>query len=150
MSLRNTQRKPCIETQVRPVGFRLRPSHVAAKAPTVSENPAHAAKWYQRAAGQGHAKAPYRLGLMYAMGEGVPVDAAEALAWCSKAAEREDIEAELNLGHRHSKGDGVPADLELMRRPSRSTRMRSPASVRIMVFQSPGGFGEIAEEAASE
>jgi TPR repeat protein len=59
-----------------------------------------AAAWYRQAAERGHALAQYRLGLMYANGQGVPHDAAEALTWIRRAAEGGAAAAQHNLGGR--------------------------------------------------
>ena len=45
-----------------------------------------AVKWYRKAAAQGHAPAQVTLGLMYAIGEGVPQDFVTAYAWWDIAA----------------------------------------------------------------
>ena len=49
---------------------------------------AGAIAWYRRAAEQGHARAQYNLGGMYAEGRGVPPDAVEAHMWLTIAASR--------------------------------------------------------------
>ena len=46
-----------------------------------------------QAAESGDAKAQFRLGVMYAKGEGVPMDAAKSLEWHQKAAEQGDADA---------------------------------------------------------
>ena len=40
----------------------------------VTQNSREAAKWYQKAATQGHLEAQLNLGLMYSKGDGVPHD----------------------------------------------------------------------------
>ena len=50
------------------------------------EDDAEAVRWYLKAAEQGHAFAQASLGLMYAMGQGVPEDYIQAYAWFSLAA----------------------------------------------------------------
>ena len=45
-----------------------------------------AAKWYQRAAKQGLAEAQLNLGLLYYIGEGVPMDKGMAAKWFHRAA----------------------------------------------------------------
>lgn len=47
-----------------------------------------AAEWYKKAADQGHARAQYNLGVMYANGEGVEEDDKAAVKWLTKAAEQ--------------------------------------------------------------
>ena len=59
---------------------------------------------------QGHAKAQYNLGVMYANGEGVPEDDGQAVFWYRKAAEQGDAKAQYNLGVRYDNGRGVPED----------------------------------------
>jgi hypothetical protein len=49
---------------------------------------AEAAKWYRKAADEGLAIAQFRLGSMYALGEGVSQDDAEAKKWFREAALR--------------------------------------------------------------
>jgi TPR repeat protein len=71
---------------------------------------AEAAKWYRKAAEQGHAMAQSQLGLMFASGQGVPQDFAEAARWCRPAAEAGVAEAQWQLGDMHIKGQGVPQD----------------------------------------
>ena len=51
---------------------------------------AHAVAMYEVSASWGYKTSQYNLGVMYARGEGVPVDLPRAMAWMSLAAERED------------------------------------------------------------
>ena len=53
------------------------------------------AKWYRKAAEQGHANAQHNLGNRYRKGEGVTQDYAEAVKWYSKAAEMGDNDNEI-------------------------------------------------------
>ena len=71
-------------------------------------NYTEAAKWFRKAAEQGHAGAQYNLGLCYANGEGVPQNYAEAAKWWRKAAEQDVAEAQYNLGGCYENGQGVP------------------------------------------
>ena len=59
----------------------------------VSENRTVAAKWFRRAADQGHIGAQVYLGLSYATGLGVPQDNTHAYMWLSVAAARGDPDA---------------------------------------------------------
>jgi len=79
----------------------------------VPQNYAEAARWYRRAAEQGHADAQLKLGHMYKDGVGVPQDRAEALRWYGRAAERGYAYAQLNLGSMYKYGVGVPQDFVL-------------------------------------
>jgi len=65
------------------------------------------------AAEQGHAEAQNMLGLVYALGEGVPKDDTEAVKWYRKAVEQGYAEAQFNLGVMYQYGRGVPqSDIE--------------------------------------
>ncbi len=59
---------------------------------------------------QGHAKAQYNLGLMYANGRGVTQDYGEAVKWYRRAAEQGLATAQYNLGVMYSNGRGVAQD----------------------------------------
>ncbi len=62
---------------------------------------------------QGDARAQFRLGFMYAKGQGVSQDYAEAIKWYQKAAEQGDAAAQNNLGFTYSRGQGIPQDYTL-------------------------------------
>jgi tetratricopeptide (TPR) repeat protein len=53
---------------------------------------AHAVKMYEVAASWAYKPAQFNLGVMYARGQGVPVDLPRAMAWMALAAERNDQE----------------------------------------------------------
>ncbi len=55
----------------------------------VPEDHAEAARWFHKAAEQGHSDAQRILGLCYADGDGVPMDAEEATKWICKADEQD-------------------------------------------------------------
>ena len=59
-------------------------------------------------ADQGMAAAQYKLGVMYANGEGVPENDAEAVKWYRKAADQGSVNAQFNLGNMYANGRGVP------------------------------------------
>ena len=71
-------------------------------------NDAEAAKWYRRAAEQGHVVAQFHLGNMYHRGEGVAEDHAEAVRWYRRAAEQGHTIAQLRLGAMYALGKGIP------------------------------------------
>ena len=54
-------------------------------------------KWYRKAAEQGDAESQYNLALMYANGEGVPVNDVRAYMWWALAKAQGDKEAAGNL-----------------------------------------------------
>ena len=69
-----------------------------------------AAKWYHKAAEQGHADAQFCLGGCYYNGEGVVQDIAESVKWFRKAAEQELANAQCFLGFCYHHGEGVVQD----------------------------------------
>ena len=76
---------------------------------------AEAAKWYRRAAEQGHAKAQMRLGGLHHVGLGVPHDWTLAAKWYRRAAEQGLARAQFLLGGMYQEGErpglkGVPQD----------------------------------------
>ena len=72
---------------------------------------AQAAKWYRKAAAQGHTPAQINLAMMYIGGEGVKVDLAEAHKWFTQAANQGDAEGQVALGMMYALGQGVKANL---------------------------------------
>jgi len=64
----------------------------------------------RKKAAAGDAAAQFKLGWMYANGEGVPEDDAEAVKWCRKAAEQGVADAQANLGVMYHNGVGVTQD----------------------------------------
>jgi len=67
---------------------------------------------YRLAAEQGNALGQYRLGLMYSVGEGVPLDDEEAVRLYRLAAEQGNADAQNELGRKYDEGEGVPVDDE--------------------------------------
>ncbi len=59
---------------------------------------------------KGYAPAQLYLGMMYALGRGVPQDYSEALKWFSRAAEQGNPPAQYALGSMYYEGRGVPQD----------------------------------------
>ncbi len=59
---------------------------------------------------QGHAKAQYNLGLLYANGQGMPQEYEQARQWWEKAAAQGDANAQYKLGVLYGNGYGVPQD----------------------------------------
>ncbi len=60
----------------------------------VAQDDAEAAKWYRRAAEQGHSSAQLGLGFMYSQGRGVSQDYTNAAKWFRKAADHCETESE--------------------------------------------------------
>ena len=67
-------------------------------------------KWFRKAAEQGNAKAQFKLGVMYAGGNGVPEDDVEAVKWYRMAAEQGHARSQFSLGLMYAVGEGVPMD----------------------------------------
>jgi localization factor PodJL len=76
-----------------------------------SVNEAEAAKWLERAAGQGEAIAAYRLGTLYERGHGVPADTAKAMQWYAAAAKLGNRKAMHNLAVAYAGGAGTQKDM---------------------------------------
>jgi TPR repeat protein len=70
------------------------------------------AEWKQQAEA-GDAKGQYLLGVMYAIGDGVPKDAAKAAEWQQKAAAQGNADAQYILGFMYGEGQGVPKNYVL-------------------------------------
>lgn len=64
------------------------------------------AEWKQKAEA-GDAKGQYLLGVMYAIGDGVPKDATKAFEWQQKAAAQGNADAQYMLGFMYGDGQGV-------------------------------------------
>ena len=75
----------------------------------VEKDENEAAKWYRKAADQGHTAAQNNLGVLYLNGKGgLPKDEAEAARWYRKAADQGLSTAQNNLGTLSEQGRGVP------------------------------------------
>ena len=72
-----------------------------------SRDNAEALRWFERAAGQGHAEARFWAGKMYADGDGVQKNSEEALRWLRLAAEQGHGSAQARLATMYVEGDGV-------------------------------------------
>jgi len=62
---------------------------------------------YRKAAQQGNADAKCKLGVCYAMGQGVVKDDSEAIKWYRKAAEQGNVDAQNSFGACYTIGQGV-------------------------------------------
>jgi hypothetical protein len=76
----------------------------------VGQDHVEAARWYLKAAEQGHAEAQHNLGTMYQSGLGVGQDHAKAVQWYQRAAEQGYAAAQHNLGVMYLAGQGVAQD----------------------------------------
>lgn len=66
-----------------------------------------AAKWFRKAAEQGHAGAQGALGAMYHVGQGVALDHRRAALWFRRVAEQGYAHAQFVLGLMYTSGEGV-------------------------------------------
>lgn len=73
----------------------------------VTRDPAQSAKWFVKAATQGHAGAQTVLAYHYEQGHGVPKDIAEAVRWIRKAVDQGYPDAMFHLGRLYTTGKGV-------------------------------------------
>lgn len=63
----------------------------------VSERLSKAARWFRRAAEQGHAPSQYRLATLYELGQGAPKSYSDAMSWYEQAAKNGHVKAMHNL-----------------------------------------------------
>jgi hypothetical protein len=80
----------------------------AAQADAQAQKPAAAE--IRALAEQGNAEAEYKLGRMYAKGEGVPQDYMQAVEWFRKAADHGNAYGQNAMGTMYAYGTGVPQD----------------------------------------
>src|SRR5689334_9502909 len=93
-----------VDAQFR-LGYRLAFARARAK-----RSAKEAVRWWRRAAGQGHTRAQFYLGVAYDRGCGVPKNLKRAMCFYWKAAEAGHPEAQYNLALGYRKGEGVPTD----------------------------------------
>ena len=62
-----------------------------------------ASHWLLLAANQNHSLAQFNLGMMCALGQGIPKDDAQAFLWFQKAADQGDCGAQFQLGNIHQR-----------------------------------------------
>ncbi len=76
----------------------------------VNERLSKAARWFRRAAENGHAASQYRLATLYELGQGAPKDTAELIIWYERAAERGHVKSMHNLAVLSITGNGKSAN----------------------------------------
>ena len=86
--------------------YRLALSELSGK----RQDRASAAKWFQRAAEGGHARARYGLAVMYEKGDGVAQDHVAAAKWFREAAQQNNVHAQYRLARLYWYGRGVSKD----------------------------------------
>lgn len=75
-----------------------------------SKDYSQAAKWYRKAAEQGHSDAQANLGVYYGLGLGVTKDYQEAFKWYKLSAEQGNKRGQYGLGTSYQLGHGVKID----------------------------------------
>jgi len=76
--------------------------------------------WYTKAAEQGHADAQLALGLMYALGDGVPKNSAESFKWCL-ISHANGKETAMKLGD-YVKKELTPSQIEKAKKEAKKFR----------------------------
>ncbi|MGR9014619.1 MAG: J domain-containing protein [Gammaproteobacteria bacterium] len=71
---------------------------------------AEAFSLYRHAAEQGNAKAQFKLGVMYELGQSVKQDYTQAVSWYLKAAEQGNSNAQYSCAIKYQSGQGVTQD----------------------------------------
>jgi TPR repeat protein len=76
------------------------------------QNHQEAVRWWNKAAGQGNAKAQHALAVCYGLGQGVARDLTMSAEMYRRAAENGHALAQNDLGNCYFTGEGVPRDME--------------------------------------
>jgi hypothetical protein len=108
----------------------------------VEQNFSEAARWYERLAKQGDARAQTSLGLMYARGYGVAKNLETARRWWSFAASQNDPGAQYNLGVIYSTGEGVAQDpvqaAQWLNRAAQRGHVQAQHNLGLMYYEGKG------------
>lgn len=88
----------------------VRLGHLYVQVHTLPDAASESARWYQRAAEQGHPVAQDRLADLYMAGRGVTQDDAEAFRWYACTTAQAFPHALCNLAYMHDEGLGTPVD----------------------------------------
>ncbi len=108
---------------------------------------AAAARWYGKAARQGHAGAMAALGVMYEFGDGVGKDLAMAAKLYRKAGESGDAQGLTSLGFLNQTGKGMPRNwLEARKLYTRAADKGAPRAMfnlALMLIRGEGGKGDL-------
>ena len=119
--------------------------------PVPALDPKEGAKWFRRAARQGHVAAKLELAELYFRGSGVPKNTQEGIKWLHKAAEL-DADAQYLLANYYLWGYYVPKDEEKGRELYRQAAERGHAEAAYQLglcyFHGRGGVSKDREEAA--
>lgn len=99
------------------------------------------AKWYLRAAEQGHAYAQFNLATVYSTGQGVVEDKAEAAKWFRRAAQMGIADAQYQLAFCFIKGEGVAQNrleaLKWLHRASEQGHDHAKAALTVLEPKDP-------------
>ena len=94
------------------------------------KDPAMAFQNTLKAAGQGYVPAAAAVGMMYAVGKGVPQSFAEAEKWWTKAAEAGHVLAATNLSMVYRGAPGVPGDTAKHEKWTKFVAEHAPANAQ--------------------
>ncbi len=97
-------------TAPRDAGTQYRLGYAHWTGDAVDQDDAEAARWFQRAADQGHADAQFYLGVLHAEGTGVPRSRETSSEWFRRAAEQGHASAQFRLARNLERGRGVETD----------------------------------------
>ena len=95
----------------------------------IPENSDEAAKWYRKAAEQGHVTAQYVMGKIFHSGKGVPKEQGEAVKWWRKAAEQGHGPSQFNLGVMCFYGRGTIKDFAESTKWFHACSLQNPRSI---------------------
>jgi hypothetical protein len=122
---------------------------LAGRAALRAADPAAAAVHFRAAAEAGHAGAAFSLGVLHALGQGVPGDSGAALGWYRRAAEAAGAEARYNLGIKLEEGAAGRSDEATARRwLERLSRLGEPTNPLGVGSDYPFGAAGLAADPA--
>ena len=100
--------------------------------------PAEGSSWLTKAALQGSAEAQFQLGLMHALGEGVPTDEKASDAWFMKAAAQGHVDAQVILGLGYQEQGRLADAFEMMKRAAQAGDPRAEKALATMYTNGEG------------
>ncbi|ESQ79878.1 tetratricopeptide repeat protein [Asticcacaulis sp. YBE204] len=101
-----------------------------------------ALRWFQSAADQGHGLATYTAAIMYALGQGTPVDFGRAMALYKLAAERGVVRAYSDIGIAYREGEAVTKDpVEAVKWFRKGADLKDPQSIMLLGRSYIDGIG---------
>ena len=99
---------------------------------------AKAAKWYAKAAAQGHSKAQFNLGNMYEHGEGVTKDYDKAISLWQQAADQGADKAQFNIALKHKENKDYAKAIEWYTKAAEQGHADSQNNLGVMYAKGQG------------